>query len=72
MEVLQLVAEGYPNNQIADILEISMKTVGKHRQQIMNKLNIHETAGLTRYAIAKGIIESLSGAEFRVGDGQRS
>jgi DNA-binding NarL/FixJ family response regulator len=56
-EVLQLVAEGLPNKQIADELSISIKTVEKHRQQAMDKLNIHETAGLTRYAIAAGIIE---------------
>ena len=37
-------------------LGISIKTVEKHRQAVMNKLNIHEVAGLTRYAIAKGIV----------------
>lgn len=58
MEVLQLVAEGQANKQIAGLLGISIKTVEKHRQHLMNKLNIHETAGLTRYAIAQGIIES--------------
>jgi len=57
-EVLQRVAEGEPNKQIADHLGISIKTVEKHRQQLMDKLNIHDTAGLTRYAIASGIIES--------------
>jgi DNA-binding NarL/FixJ family response regulator len=57
-EVLQLIAEGKPNKQIASELCISIKTVEKHRQQLMNKLNIHEVAGLTRYAISKGIIES--------------
>jgi DNA-binding NarL/FixJ family response regulator len=57
-EVLQLVAEGYANKQTADTLHISIKTVEKHRQSLMNKLNIHDTAGLTRYAIAAGIIES--------------
>src|SRR5688572_4241284 len=57
-EVLQLIAEGKPNKQIASDLCISIKTVEKHRQQLMNKLNIHEVAGLTRYAIARGIIES--------------
>ena len=57
-EVLQLVAEGAPNKQIASELGISIKTVEKHRQQLMNKLNIHDTAGLTRYAIAEGVIES--------------
>jgi len=57
-EVLQLVAEGAANKQIAAGLGISIKTVEKHRQHLMDKLNIHETAGLTRYAIARGIIES--------------
>jgi len=57
-EVLQLVAEGRVNKQIAGELCISVKTVEKHRQQVMNKLNIHDVAGLTRYAISKGIIET--------------
>jgi DNA-binding NarL/FixJ family response regulator len=57
-EVLQLVAEGSANKQVAAELGISIKTVEKHRQHLMDKLNIHETAGLTRYAIAAGIIES--------------
>jgi len=52
-QVLQLVAEGFPNKGIAAELGISVKTVEKHRQAVMNKLNIHETAGLTRFAIAK-------------------
>ena len=56
--MLQLIAEGHPNKQIADQLSISIKTVEKHRQQVMNKLNIHDIAGLTRYAISKGMIES--------------
>ena len=56
-EVLQLVAEGFANKQIAGELAISIKTVEKHRQQAMNKLDIHDTAGLTRYAIAKGWVE---------------
>ena len=56
-EVLQLIAEGRANKQIAAELSISIKTVEKHRQQVMNKLNIHETAGLTRYAISRGVIE---------------
>jgi len=56
-EVLQLVAEGFANKQIAAELSISIKTVEKHRQQAMNKLDIHDTAGLTRYAIAKGWVE---------------
>lgn len=57
-EVLQGIAEGQANKQIADDLGISIKTVEKHRQQLMNKLNIHDIAGLTRYAISKGVIES--------------
>jgi DNA-binding NarL/FixJ family response regulator len=60
-EVLQLIAEGKPNKQIAADLCISIKTVEKHRQQVMNKLNIHDIAGLTRYAISKGVIESNNG-----------
>jgi DNA-binding NarL/FixJ family response regulator len=56
-EVLQLVAEGAPNKQIAAELGISIKTVDKHRQQLMNKLDIHDIAGLTRYAISSGVIE---------------
>jgi DNA-binding NarL/FixJ family response regulator len=56
-EVLQLIAEGKANKQIAGELCVSIKTVQKHRQQMMNKLNIHEVAGLTRYAISKGIVE---------------
>ncbi len=58
VEVLQMVAEGYVNKQIAAALNRSMKTVEKHRQQLMDKLNIHDIAGLTRYAIAHGIVES--------------
>lgn len=56
-EVLQLVAEGSANKQIANELGISVKTVEKHRNNLMKKLNIHETAGLTRHAIAAGVIE---------------
>jgi DNA-binding NarL/FixJ family response regulator len=58
LEVVQLVAEGKANKQVAADLGISIKTVEKHRQHLMDKLNIHDTAGLTRYAIAQGIIES--------------
>jgi DNA-binding NarL/FixJ family response regulator len=57
VEVLQLVAEGFAKKQIAAELSISIKTVEKHRQQAMNKLNIHDVAGLTRYAISKGWVE---------------
>ncbi len=57
-EVLQLIAEGMPNKQIASELGMSFKTVDKHRQHLMAKLNIHDVAGLTRYAISIGIIEN--------------
>jgi DNA-binding NarL/FixJ family response regulator len=63
-EVLQLIAEGFSNKQIAPELSISIKTVEKHRQQVMNKLNIHDVAGLTRYAISKGLVERTVPAEF--------
>jgi DNA-binding NarL/FixJ family response regulator len=58
VEVLQLIAEGKANKQTARELGISIKTVEKHRQHLMSKLDLHDTAGLTRYAIAAGIIES--------------
>jgi DNA-binding NarL/FixJ family response regulator len=57
-ELLQMIAEGHVNKQIAAELGISIKTVEKHRQHLMEKLNIHDIAGLTRFAIATGIIES--------------
>jgi len=57
-EVLQLIAEGKANKETAGELGISIKTVEKHRENLMAKLNIHDTAGLTRYAIGAGIIES--------------
>ena len=58
VEVLQLIAEGKPNKQVAAELGVSFKTVDKHRQHLMSKLDIHDVAGLTRYAITEGIIES--------------
>ena|ERR1017187_5892026 len=58
MEVLQLIAEGKANKQTAAELGIGIKTVEKHREHLMEKLDIHDTAGLTRYAISAGIIES--------------
>ncbi|MBN1796534.1 MAG: response regulator transcription factor [Sedimentisphaerales bacterium] len=54
-EVLQLLAEGKSTKQIALKLHISAKTVETHRRQIMNKLDIHTVAGLTKYAIRKGL-----------------
>ena len=58
MEVLQLIAEGKANKETAGELGIGIKTVEKHREHLMEKLDIHDTAGLTRYAISSGIIES--------------
>jgi DNA-binding NarL/FixJ family response regulator len=58
VEVLQLIAEGMGNKQTAAQLGISIKTVEKHRQHLMSKLGIHDTAGLTRYALSSGIIET--------------
>ncbi len=58
MEVLQLIAEGKANKETAAELGIGIKTVEKHREHLMQKLDIHDTAGLTRYAIGAGIIES--------------
>jgi DNA-binding NarL/FixJ family response regulator len=57
-EVLQLIAEGYANKQIAALLAIGSKTVEKHRQALMDKLNIHNVATLTRYAVSIGVVES--------------
>jgi len=57
-EVLQLIAEGKANKETAAELGIGLKTVEKHREHLMQKLDIHDTAGLTRYAISAGIIES--------------
>jgi two-component system response regulator NreC len=54
-EVIQLIAEGYTNLQIAQALHISVKTVETHRQHIMDKLNIHDIAGLVKYAIRHGL-----------------
>lgn len=57
IEVLQLIAEGNGNKQTAAELGINVKTVEKHRGSIMQKLEIHHTAGLTRCAICAGILE---------------
>ena len=57
-EVLQLIAEGYATKQIADLLSLSIKTVEKHRQELMNALDIHNIAALTRYAVSSGVVES--------------
>jgi len=56
-EVLQLIAEGYTNREVAKSLFISVKTVEAHRAHIMQKLNIHEIARLVKYAIQKGLVD---------------
>ena len=56
-EVLQLIAEGYTNKQIAEILSISIKTVQSHRANLMGKLDLHNRGDLIKYAIQKKIIE---------------
>jgi DNA-binding NarL/FixJ family response regulator len=58
-EVLQLVAEGRQNKEIASALNISVKTVEYHKSRIMSRLDIHSSAGLTRYAIHHGILDPL-------------
>lgn len=56
-EVLTLLADGDSNNEIAEALSISPKTVARHRENIMGKLNLHSRTELVKYAIRKGIIE---------------
>lgn len=56
-QVLQLVAEGKTTKEVAVVLDISVKTADSHRSRLMKKLDIHETAGLVRYAIRRGVVE---------------
>jgi DNA-binding CsgD family transcriptional regulator len=57
VDVLRLLASGHATKQIAVVLNIAIKTVSSHRMRIMDKLNVHDVAGLTRYAIQKGLID---------------
>lgn len=57
-EILQLIAEGFTSKQIGEMLYISDKTVENHRANIMSKLDIHDTAGLVRYAVRIGLVDS--------------
>ena len=59
-EVLQLVAEGHSTKEIARRLDLSVKTVDSHRSQLMKQLDIHEVAGLVRYAVRAGLISAHS------------
>ena len=56
-QVLQLVAEGRTTKEIAQLLEVGVKTAESHRTHLMDKLGIHDTAGLVRYAIRKGVVQ---------------
>jgi len=57
-EVLQLIAEGHTNREIAALLQLSAKTVDTHRTSLMRKLDLHDVQGLTRFAVRRGLITS--------------
>ena len=57
-EILQLIAEGKTTKEIASLLDVSVKTIETHRTRLMARLGIHDIAGLVRYAIRTGLIES--------------
>jgi DNA-binding NarL/FixJ family response regulator len=57
--VLQLIAEGQSTKEIARRLNLSVKTVETHRTQLMKQLDLHEVAGLVRYALRAGLVSSL-------------
>lgn len=57
-EILQLIAEGKSTREIAETLHLSVKTVETHRAQLMERLDIHDVAGLIRYALKKGLISA--------------
>ena len=57
-EVLQLIAEGLTTKEIAHKLGVTIKTVETHRSQLMQQLNIHDIAGLVRYAVGAGIVSA--------------
>jgi DNA-binding NarL/FixJ family response regulator len=67
-QVMKLVAEGNTNKYIAEYLCLSVKTVGKHRSNLMRKLNLHNASALTAFAIAKGLLatEADLPLEFRL------
>lgn len=58
VEVLQMIAAGHSNREIAEILKLSIKTIETHRMHLMEKLDIHDVSGLTRYAMRKGLIQA--------------
>lgn len=59
-EVLQLIAEGRSTKEIANKLDVSIKTVETHRSELMRRLDIHDVAGLVRYAIRRGLVSTES------------
>ena len=60
-EILKLIAEGHKNKEIAELLFISIKTVEKHRDNIMKKLDLHSTLALAKFALENGLVESDAG-----------
>ena len=71
-EVLVLIAEGASNKEIADRLSIGVRTIETHRERIMRRLNIHSVAGLTKYAIANGLISLEGGPSPTAGLGSQN
>jgi DNA-binding NarL/FixJ family response regulator len=65
-QVLVMIAQGQPNKGIAYNLKLSIKTIEKHRQAAMDKLGLHDIAGLTRYAISKGWVPAKAGQPERL------
>lgn len=70
-EVLQLIAEGKNSKETASILGVSFKTVDSHRAHIAQKLNIHETAGLVRYALREGLVQESRTTSLRTSEKQK-
>jgi hypothetical protein len=60
-----MIANGYSSRRIAHVLSVSIKTVEKHRQAVMDRLDIHEIATLTRYAVSSGLVESKPYAQLK-------
>jgi DNA-binding NarL/FixJ family response regulator len=65
-EVLVAIAEGLSNKEIASRLNVGVRTVETHRERIMRKLNIHSVAGLTKYAVAKGLVPLPKGPDHKL------
>ena len=57
IETLQLIADGHTTREIGAVMSITEKTVQKHRQAVMDRLDIHQIATLTRYAVSTGVVE---------------